>query len=103
MAIALTVNIGLLVLGREIFLDRADMTRALVTVAIDPDRPDGVDLDRSLVLVPSPNRLDQIVAAYGDPRSDVLAPWAVRPIPPDILAEARRRLIEGAPIPGISD
>ncbi len=102
-AIALTVNVGLLVLGREIFLDRADMTRALVTVAIDPDRPDGVDLDRSLVLVPSPNRLDQIVASYGDPRSDVLAPWAVRPIPPDILAEARRRLIEGAPIPGISD
>lgn len=102
-AIALTVNIGLLVLGREIFLDRADMTRALVTVALDPARPSGVDLDRSLVLVPSPNRLERIAAAYGDPRSDVLAPWAVRPIPRDILAEARRRLIEGAPIPGISD
>jgi hypothetical protein len=102
-ALALTVNIGLLVLGRQIFLDRADMTRALVTVALDPARPPGVDLERSLVLVPSPARLEPIVGAYGDPRSDVLAPWAVRPIPPDILAEARRRLIEGAPIPRVSD
>jgi hypothetical protein len=102
-ALALTVNVGLLVLGRQIFLERADMTRALVTVALDPARPADVDLDRPLVLVPSPNQLEQIVAAYGDPRSDVLAPWAVRPIPPDVLAEARRRLIEGAPIPGVSE
>ena len=98
-AVALVCNIGLLVLGRELFLDRAGMTRALVTVAIDPGRPVGVDLDRSLVLVPSPAALDAITDAYGDPRSDRWVPWAVRPIPPEVLAEARRRLIEGAPLP----
>ncbi len=102
-AIALVANVGLLILGRELFLDRADMTRALETVALAPDRPPDVDLDRSLVLVPSPRSLERILAAYGDPRTDVLVPWAVRPIPPDILAEAQRRLIEGAPIPGVSD
>jgi hypothetical protein len=102
LALALVVNVGLLVAGRELFLDRADMTRALVQVALDP-RPDGVVGDRSLVLVPSPNALGDIVAAYGDPRTDALVPWAVRPVPPHVLAEARRRLIEGAPLPGFSE
>lgn len=102
-AVALVTNIGLLVLGRDLFLDRADMTRALVTVALAPDRPAGADLDRSLVLVPSPHSLEAIAAAYGDPRTDRLVPWAVRPIPAPILTEARRRLVEGAPIPGVSD
>ena len=102
-AMALVTNIGELVAGREIFLQRADMTRALVTVALDPDRPAGVDLDRSLVLVPSPRSLDAIAAAYGDPRTDRLVPWAVRPIPAEIRAEAQRRLVEGAPIPGVSE
>ena len=101
-AVGLVTNIGLLVLGRDLFLDRADMTRALVTVALAPDRPAGVDLDRSLVLVPSPRSLERIAAAYGDPRTDRLVPWAVRPIPPEDLAEAQRRLVEGAPIPGVT-
>jgi hypothetical protein len=99
-AIALTTNIGLLVLGRGLFLDRADMTRALVTVALAPDRPAGIDPDRSLVLVPAPASLAAITAAYGDPRTDGLVPWAVRPIPAAYLTEAERRLVEGAPIPG---
>lgn len=102
MAFALVANVGLLVLGRDLFLDRADMTRALVTVALAPNRPADVDMDRSLVLVPSPRSLEAIVAAYGDPRRDSLVTWAVRPIPAAILTEARRRLIEGAPIPGVS-
>ena len=38
-AVGLVTNVGLLVLGRDLFLDRADMTRALVTVALAPDRP----------------------------------------------------------------
>ena len=74
-----------------------------MTVALAPDRPAGVDLERSLVLVPSPRSLERIEAAYGDPRTDQLVPWAVRPIPPQDLAEAQRRLIEGAPIPGVTD
>jgi hypothetical protein len=102
MAFALVTNIGLLVLGRELFLGRADLTRALVTVAIDPARPAGVDGARSLVFVPpSPDRLREIVARYGDPRADRLVPGSVRAIPPEILAEARRRLVEGAPVPSV--
>ena len=97
---ALLLNLMLLLGGRGLFLDRADMTRALVTVALDPNPPPGAQLDRSLVLVPSAVSLRQIVSRYGDPSTDALVPWAVRPIPPDIMAEARRRLIEGAPIPG---
>ena len=81
-AIGLETNIGFLIGGRGLFLERADMTRALVTVALAADRPSGVDLDRSLVLVPSPSSLERISAAYGDPRTDRLVPWAVRPIPP---------------------
>jgi hypothetical protein len=102
-SVGLVTNIALLVLGRDIFLQRADMTRALVTVALETDRPNGIDLDRSLVLVPSPVSLEAITASFGDPRTDALAPWAIRPIPPDVLAEARRRLVEGPPIPGVSD
>jgi hypothetical protein len=100
-AVGLVTNLGLLVLGRDLFMDRAEMTRALVTVALAPDRPADVDMDRSLVLVPSPRSLEMIKSAYGDPRFDLLVPWAVRPIPAPVLAEAQRRLVEGAPIPGL--
>ncbi len=96
---ALILNGRLLLAGRELFLQRADMTRALVTVGLEPVLPPGVDPARSLVLVPSPESLRGIVARYGDPRTDRLVPGSVRPIPPEVLAEARRRLIEGAPIP----
>ncbi len=103
LTLTLVFNVRLLVEGRGIFLDRADMTRALVTVALDDDRPPDAQLERSLVLVPSARSLERIVEAYGNPRTDSLVPWAVRPIPTEILVEARRRLIEGAPIPGVSD
>ncbi len=96
---ALILNGRLLIAGRELFLQRADMTRALVTVALEPELPPGVDTSRSLVLVPSPESLRRIAAQFGDPRTDRLVPGSVRPIPPEILAEARRRLIQGAPIP----
>lgn len=99
LTLALIYNGSLLIAGRDLFLDRADLTRALVTVALDPDPPAGAHLDRSLVLVPSATSLRRLAAHHGDPRSDVLVPFAVRPIPPDVLAEAERRLVEGAPIP----
>jgi hypothetical protein len=98
-AVGLVTNIGLLVLGRDLFLDRADTTRSLLTVALASDRPAGIDLDRSLVLVPSPRSLDRIASAYGDPRTDALVPWAVRPIPANDLADAQRRLSEGGTKP----
>lgn len=96
-------NVRLLVEGRQIFVDRAEMTRALVVAALASDRPASVDLGRSLVLVPSPTRLEDIVAALGSPVGDVLEPWAVPAIRPEIQAEAERRLIYGAPIPTDED
>jgi hypothetical protein len=98
LSFALVTNIGLLVLGRQLFLQRADMTRALVTVALPPDRPPGVVDSRSLVLVPSPADLESIVAEHGDPRADALVPGSVRQIPAEVMAEAMRRLIEGPPV-----
>ena len=79
------------------------MTRALLTVAMDAQEVPGAQVDRSLVLVPSATEVQRLAATYGDPRTDALVPWAVRPIPPAVIAEARRRLIEGAPIPGVGD
>lgn len=99
LAIALVFNVRLLVDGRALFLTRAAMTRALVTVALERPLPDSTDPQRTLVLVPSPASLERIVAAHGSPLGDLLVPGAVEPIPPDILAEARRRLEEGAEIP----
>ncbi len=99
LTLSVVYNGSLLVAGRELFLGRADMTRALVTVALDPSPPSGAQLDRSLVLVPSATSVRQLAQAYGDPRSDVLVPFAVRPIPPEVLREAQRRLVEGAQLP----
>jgi hypothetical protein len=91
---ALLLNGRFLLAGRELFLLRADMTRALVTVALARPLSPGADPSRSLVLVPSPDSLRRIVDLYGDPRTDRVVPGAVRPIPPRILAEAQRRLVE---------
>jgi hypothetical protein len=99
LALAFTFNLQLLIGGREVFLERADMTRALVTAGLERPLPPETEPDRSLVLVPSPASLERIVGAYGDPRTDRLVPWAVRSIPRDVMTEARRRVREGAPIP----
>ena len=99
LALSLVWNVRLLSDGRDLFGERAAMTRALVTVGLERPLPAGVDPDRSLVLVPSPTELGRIVARYGSPLGDLLAPGAVEPIPPDVAREALRRLIEGAPIP----
>ena len=97
--LAFTYNVALLIGGRELFLERAEMTRALVTAGLERPLPPTTDPDRSLVLVPSPRSLEQLTAAYGDVRTDALVPMAVRPIPPATQAEANRRVREGAPIP----
>jgi hypothetical protein len=104
LAVSLIWNGRLLLEGRELFGERAGMTRALVTVGLARPLPAGVDPDRSLVLVPSPASLERIVASYGSPLGDSLAPWSVAAIPPAIAMEALRRLIEGAvaPVPETS-
>jgi hypothetical protein len=99
LTIALTWNLALLTAGRNIFLERAAMTRALVAESIRPDPPPGADLARDLILVPAPVDLRRLVAEHGSPLADVIFPWAVQPIPDEVRAEARRRLVEGPPIP----
>jgi hypothetical protein len=99
LAISVAFNARLLIDGRRLFLDRAAMTRALVTVGLERPLPAPTDPDRTLVLVPSPRSLERIVAAYGSPVGDSIVPEAVEPIPPDVMAEAQRRLVEGAEIP----
>jgi hypothetical protein len=69
-------------------------------VGLERPLPPATDPDRTLVLVPSPRSLERIVAAYGSPLSDAILPDAVEPIPAEVLAEAKRRLIEGADFPG---
>jgi hypothetical protein len=96
--LAFAFNIALLVGGRELFLERADMTRALVTAGLRRPLPAGTDPERTLVLVPAPASLERIVAAYGNPKTDALVPFAVRPIPSAVQAEADRRVREGAPV-----
>ena len=61
--------------------------------------PATTDPNRSLILVPSPNVLETLLARYGSPLSDALVPDAVQPIPPEILAAARKGLAEGIEIP----
>jgi hypothetical protein len=97
LAVSLAFNVRLLFAGRDLFLVRADLTRALITAALDPDRPPEIDPERSLVLVPSPASLGRIVDLYGSPLTDQLSPDAVRPISAELLAEARTWLIEGPP------
>jgi hypothetical protein len=97
--LSLLWNARLLIAGRTIFEDRAERTRALVTVALERPLPATTDPDRTLVLVPSPAALTRIIADHGSPLDDWLAPGAVRAIRPEVLAEARRVLAEGAEIP----
>ena len=97
--LAFIYNGTLLVQGRLLFLDRADMTRALLIAGLEQPLPADTDPDRTLVLVPSPNQLRRITSDYGDARTDTLAPCAVRPVPASVQAEAARRVREGAEVP----
>jgi hypothetical protein len=95
LAAALVFNARLLLDGRDLFLTRAARTRALITVAMERPLPATTDPNRSLILVPSPASLDTLLARYGSPLSDALAPDAIEPVPPELLAAARKGLAEG--------
>ncbi len=98
---ALTVfyNLSLLAGGREIFLHHADQTRALLVAGLRRPLPAETDPDRTLVLVPSPDEVDRIVATYGDARMDTLVSFAVRPVPEEMQDFADRLVREGVPVP----
>jgi hypothetical protein len=97
LVLALGMNLALLMRGRELFREWAMATRAIVTVALEPTLPPGVDPSRSLILVPSPVSLHRIVATYGSPLDDVLAPWSVEPVSEAALEAARRRVVGPGP------
>ena len=88
---SLAWNVRLLLAGRDLYADRADLTRAFVTLGSTDPLPDGVDPDLSLVLVPSPNQLRGVIERYGTPMRNSLAPGAVPPVSKTALAEALRR------------
>jgi hypothetical protein len=91
LVLSLVWNVRLLVAGRSLFGERADLTRAMVEIGLQPVLPDGVDPKLSLVLVPSPVRLAAIVERYGSPLADSLAGDAVPPISDTARAEALLR------------
>ena len=91
LVVSLGWNVQLLIAGRDLFAERADLTRALVTIAITDPLPAGVEPNRSLVLVPSPVEVRRIIATAGSPLTDAVAPGSVRPIAAATLAEAVRR------------
>jgi hypothetical protein len=90
-ALALTWNLALLFAGRELFADRAGLTRAFVELGLQRPLPVGVDPDLNLVLVPSPSALPGLLDRFGSPLADRLASEAVRPIPDGAREEALRR------------
>jgi hypothetical protein len=84
-------NVTLLIAGRQLYAGRADLTRAFVVLGTTDPLPAGVDPDLSLVLVPSPVELRRVVATYGSPLTDALAPGSVPPVSDGAMAEATRR------------
>jgi hypothetical protein len=99
LTLSLVWNVRLLFAGRALFAERAERTRAFVMVALERPLPASTDPERTLVLIPAPDAVARIVAAYGSPLNDWLVPWAVAPIRPEVLAEAQEILEEGAEIP----
>lgn len=90
--VSLGWNLRLLVAGRAAFEEHAMTTRALVLVALDPAYSGAVEDDRSLVLVPAPRSLRALVARYGSPLDDAIAPWAVPPVTADDISSALERV-----------
>ena len=92
--LAVAWNLQLLVAGRALFLERAERTRALVSVALDGTPPQ-VDRDRTLILIPSPRSLEDIVAAHGSPLRDPLVVGGPPGVSDAAMADAMRRALEG--------
>ena len=89
--VSLSWNVRLLVEGRDLYAQRAALTRALVTVGITDPLPAGVDPTVSLVLVPSPVELRRVVARYGSPLTDSVAPGYVPAVTAASMDEAIQR------------
>ena len=81
-------NVTLLVGGRQLYAERADLTRALVVLGTTDPLPAGVARDLSLLLVPSPDELRRVLATYGSPMADSLAPGSVPPVSESAMADA---------------
>ena len=93
--LSLLWNVRLLLSGRDLFLQRADLgTRALVALATTEPLPPGVDPSVDLVLIPSPDRVRAIVARFGSPLSDSLAGDAVLADPRGGQADALKRALD---------
>ena len=90
-ALALTWNGALLVAGRGLFAERADLTRAYIELATSRPLPSGVRSDLNLVLVPSPSALPALLERYGSPLTDALAADTIPPISDDARREALSR------------
>ncbi len=93
LALALVWNVRLLIEGRALFLERAERTRALVTVGLSA-LPPAIERDRTLILVPSPASLDRLVAEHGSPLRDPLVVGGLPPISDAAMADALRRVEE---------
>ncbi len=93
LALALVWNVRLLIEGRSIFLERAERTRALVTVGLSALPPE-IERDRTLILVPSPASLERLVAARGSPLRDPLVIRGLPRISEVAMADALRRAEE---------
>ena len=88
MAFSLIWNVTLLVGGRQLYAERADLTRAFVVLGTTDPLPPGVAPNLSLLLVPSPDELRRVLATYGSPMTDSLAPGSVPPISEGAIADA---------------
>ena len=88
---SLVWNVALLVAGRTLYAERADRTRALVTLGTTDPLPMGVVPALSLVLIPSPLELRRVVAEYGSPMTDHLAQNFVPSVSKAALEDATRR------------
>jgi hypothetical protein len=96
-ALTFVWNIALLLHGRDLFAQRADITRALVELELDP--PPGVTFDRTKpqIIMPSADVLANVVARYGSPLHDALAD--VPPPSAEARAKASAYLFDSGPIP----
>jgi hypothetical protein len=91
LAFSLIWNVTLLIGGRQLYGERADLTRALVVLGTTDPLPPGVAPDLSLLLVPSPQELRRVIATYGSPLEDSLAPGSVPPTSESAMADATHR------------
>lgn len=89
--LAMVWNVWLLLAGRELFADRADRTRAIVTV-VTGEPPAGVNPDEVELMDRTITRLREVLGEFGTPLQDSLAGDAVRPVPASVVDEVRASL-----------